>query len=121
MRLGAQVEGAAHPDVVEMLVEEAARGAAAAGVKHAEEIVVGRKLGIGRIGLLAVAEHDAMGVDAAVLAEPDAARQPALVDQSGDELDGAVFGEQRGVEGDLVDAIQDVARRGRNFAALDAG
>src|ERR1700686_2227989 len=49
LRLGlrAQVERAAPADVVEMLVEEAPRGAAAAGVEHAKEIVVGRELGVG--------------------------------------------------------------------------
>ena len=37
--------------------------------------------------------------------------QRALVDQPAHELDGAVFGDQRGVEGDLVDAVDDLLRR----------
>ena len=38
-------------------------------------------------------EHDAVNIDAAILAGPGAARQPALIDQAGDEIDGAVFGD----------------------------
>ena len=37
-----------------------------------------------------------------------AVRQAALVDQAGDEIDRAEFGEQRGVEGDFVDAVHDL-------------
>ena len=44
---------------------------------------------------------------------PDAARQPALIDQARDEFDGAIFGEQRRVEGDFVDAVHDLAGRRR--------
>src|SRR5207244_10456729 len=62
---------------------------------------------------------DAMGVDAAVLAALGAPLQPALIDQPADELDGAVFGEQRRVERDLVDPVHDVARRGRHVAAFE--
>jgi hypothetical protein len=40
-RLGAKVESTADADVVEMLVQEATRGFAAACVEHSEEIVVG--------------------------------------------------------------------------------
>ena len=80
-----------HADVVEMLVQETARGALAADVQHVEEIVVGRELAEGvEMGAEAV-EHDAVHVDAAILPGPGAARQLALVDQAGDEIDGAVF------------------------------
>src|SRR5262249_9748033 len=85
-RFLAPVPSAAHADVVEMRIQKAARGATAAGAEHAKEVVVGRKLGIGRIGLLRVAQHDAVSVDAAVLAGLKAALQAALVDQPGDEL-----------------------------------
>src|SRR5260370_6555592 len=94
-RLGAEVESAAHPDIVEMRIQEAARGATAVGAEHAEEVVIGRQLGIGRVCLLAVAQRDTMSIDAAVLAGPKAARQAVLVNQAGDELDGAVLRRQR--------------------------
>ncbi len=54
-----------------------------------------------------------MHVDAPVLPGPGAARQLALIDQAGDEIDGAVFADERGVEGDFVDAVHDLARRRR--------
>src|SRR5262249_44648445 len=95
LRFCAQVESAPHADIVEMRIQEAARGATAVGAEHVKEVVVGRKLGSGRICLLPVAERNAVSIDAAVLAEPEAALQAALVDQPGDEFDGAVFGEQR--------------------------
>src|SRR5215813_9096070 len=46
LRLGTQVESAAHPDVVEVLIQETAGRAAAAGAQHAEEVIVGRQLGV---------------------------------------------------------------------------
>ena len=55
-------------------------------------------------------EIDAVHVDAAVFARPGAVLQRALVDQPAHELDGAVFGDQRGVERDLVDAVDDLLR-----------
>ena len=91
LRLGPQIDGALHADIVEMLVEETPRRALAADVQHFEEIVVGRELAE-RVEMRAEAiEHDAVDVDAPVLAGPGAARQPALIDQAGDELDGAIF------------------------------
>ena len=54
-----------------------------------------------------------MNVDAAILPRPGAARQHALIDQPGDEFDGAKFADQRGIEGDFVDAVHDLARRRR--------
>src|SRR5579864_4473108 len=110
LRLGPQIYRALHADIVEMLVEETAGGALAADMQHFEEVVVGRKPAEGvEMGAEAV-EHDAVNVDAAILPDPGAARQLALVDQAGDEVDGAVFADQRGVERDLVDAIHDLAR-----------
>src|SRR5579871_586156 len=117
--LGAQIERAAHSDIVEMGVQEMPCGAASVGMEHAEEVVIGRQLGGGGVGLVPVAQHDAVSIHPAVLAGAEAVRQAAPVDLSRDERDGAVFGEQRGVEGDLVDAIHDVARRGGDFAAFD--
>src|SRR5579864_211141 len=110
LRFGPQIHRALYADIVEMLVEETAGGALAADMQHFEEIVVGRELAEGvEMGAEAV-EHDAVNVDAAILPDPGAARQLALVDQAGDEVDGAVFADQRGVERDLVDAIHDLAR-----------
>src|SRR5258706_3348413 len=48
----------------------------------------------------------------------ESAQKPAF-DQAAHEADGAEFGNQRGVEGDLVDAVQDVARGLWRFLALD--
>src|ERR1700688_3193105 len=99
--LGGEIDGALDPDIVEMRVEEVARRAAAAVAQHHEEIIVGAKLAVGRELAEGVVERDAMQLDAAVLARPGAVRQPALVDQAGDELDRAQLADQRGVEGDL--------------------
>src|SRR5579862_8794416 len=113
LRFGRQIHRALHADIVEMLVQETPGGPYAADVQHVEEIIVGRELAEGvEMGAEAV-EHDAMDVDAAILPGPGAARQLALVDQAGDEIDGAVFADQRGVERDLVDAIHDLAGRRR--------
>src|SRR5262249_43025997 len=89
--LGQQIDTARDPDVVEMRVEEIARRAAAAVAQHHEEIVVGAQLAVGRELAERVVERDAVQLDAAILAGPDAVRQPALVDQSRDELDRAQF------------------------------
>src|SRR5215471_11537584 len=60
-----------------MLIQETAGRAAAAGAQHAEEVIVGRQLGIGRIRFLPVAQRDAVSIDAAVLPGPKAARYSA--------------------------------------------
>src|ERR1700752_4204195 len=81
-RLGVQIDRALHADIVEVLVEEMPSGALATDVEHVEKIVIVRKPA-GRVQMRAEAvEHDAMHVDAAVLSRTDAARQPALVDQT---------------------------------------
>src|SRR3984957_4636108 len=67
VRLGAQVEGAAAADVGEMRVEEAPCRALAARAQHLEEIVIGRELGLAGELLALAVEHDAVGVDAAIL------------------------------------------------------
>src|SRR5579862_2512788 len=91
LRFGLQIHCALHADIVEMLVQETPGSALAADMQHVEKIVVGRKLAEGiEMGAEAV-EHDAMDIDAAILSGADAARQLALVDQAGDEVDGAVF------------------------------
>src|SRR5436190_1411594 len=108
LRLGAQIDRAAHPDIVEVVVEEAPRGALAVDPQHLEVIVVGRHLADGVEGGADRLEDDAMHIDAPVFPGPGAARQAALIDQAGDEVDGAVFADQRGVEGDLVDAVHDL-------------
>src|ERR1700722_18375792 len=91
LRFGRQIHRALDADIVEMLVQKTPGGALAADMQHVEEIVVGRKLAEGvEMGAEAI-EHNAMDVDAAILPRPGAARQLALADQAGDEVDGAVF------------------------------
>src|SRR5215472_14665169 len=108
-RFGVQIDRAPNADVVKVLVEETPRRALAADVEHVEEIVIGRKPAE-RVEMRAEAiEHDAMHVDAAILPGTDATRQPALVDQTRDKIDGAIFGKERRVERDLIDAIHDLA------------
>src|SRR5579862_2628919 len=111
LRFRAQIDRALHADIVEMLVEETPRRALAAQVQHLEEIVVGRQLAEGVEMRPEAIEYNAVHVDAAILTGPGAARQPALIDQTRHEFDGAIFADQRGVECDLVDTIHDLARR----------
>src|SRR5690242_2101092 len=113
LRFGAQVDRALHADIVKVLVEETPPRALAADVEHIEEVVIGRKPAECVEMRAEPVEHDAMHVDAAILAQADAARQLALIDQASDKVDGAVFADQRRVERDLVDAIHDLARRHR--------
>src|SRR5579862_2450615 len=113
LRLRAQVDGRFHPDIVEVLIEKPPCRALAADMQHVEEIIVGRKLAESVEMSAEPIEHDAMHVDTPVLSGAGAARQLALIDQTGDEIDGAIFTEERGVERDLVDAIHDLARRCR--------
>src|SRR5262249_50701868 len=91
MRLGAQVEGAAAAEIVEMRVEEAARGTLAARPQHLEELVVVVELGVGVEMLAEAVEHDAVHVDAPVLFAAGAAPETALVDHPVDELERAEF------------------------------
>src|ERR1700720_4766770 len=77
LRLGSQVDRALAAEVVEMRVEEIARGAAAAVAQHDEEIVVGAELAVGRELAERIVERDAVQLHAAVLAGPGAVRQPA--------------------------------------------
>src|SRR5579863_8905629 len=113
LRLGAQIHRTLDADIVEMLVEKATGGALAAEPQHFKKIIIGRKLAEGVEMRAETVEHDAMNIDAAILAGADTARQPALIDQAGDEFDGAVLGDERGVESDLVDAVHDLTGRGR--------
>src|SRR5262249_46072777 len=106
--LGGEIDRAAHPDVVEMGVEEAARGVLPLLVQQREEVEIGVELAVGGELLGVVVERDPVHVDAPVFAGALAARQPALVDQPGHEVDGAELGEQRGIERDLVDAVHDL-------------
>src|SRR6266545_6127055 len=111
--LGRKIDRAPHPDVVEMRVDEVARGAPAAVAQHHEEIIVGAQLAVRvKLGKGAV-ERDAVQLHAAILAGTRAARQPAFVDQPRGELDRAQLAEQRRVEGDLVHAVHDLLRGGR--------
>src|SRR5712672_3307298 len=90
MGLGAQVEGAARPDIVEMGVEKTPRRALAVEPQHLEEIEIGRHLAVAVEVLAHLVEYDAMRVDAPILPRAGAARQLALVDHAVDEVDGAV-------------------------------
>src|SRR5689334_4475936 len=110
LRFGAQIDRALHADIVKVLIKEVPRRAFAAEMEHVEEVVIGRK-SAGCVEMRAEAvEHNPMHVDAAIFARADAARQPALIDQPRHEIDGAVLGRQRRVEGNLVDAVHDLAR-----------
>src|SRR5580704_8226669 len=81
LRFGLQIHRALHADIVEMLVEETAGGTYATDVQHLEEIVVGGELAEGIEMGAETVEHNAMDIDAAILARPGAARQLALIDQ----------------------------------------
>src|SRR6516164_493186 len=112
LRFRPQVDGAFHADIGEMLVEKAPRRPFAVGAQHFEEIIVGRQFR-GCVEVCAEAvEQNAMHVDAPVLAGPNAARQTALIDQARDEFDGAVFRDQRRIEGDFIEAVHDLAGGG---------
>src|ERR1700730_16745041 len=119
LRLGRQVDRALLADIVEMRIEEIARGAASAVAQHDEEIVVGAELAVGRELAERIVERDAVQLHAAILARPGAVRQPALVDPAGRELDRTQLADERGIEGDFVDPVHDLLRRGRSHAALD--
>src|ERR1700722_802799 len=115
LRLRAQIDGAPFADIAEMLVHEPPRSAFAAQAQHLEEIIVRGEFAE-RVEMRTEAfEYDAMDVDTPVFARSGATRQPALIDQAGDKIDGAIFIDERGVERDLVDAIHDLARGGRRF------
>src|SRR5712672_554073 len=60
-----------------------------------------------------------MQVDAAVFAGTLAARQYALIYQPDHKVDRTIFGQQRGVEGDFIDAIYDLNLRSRGCAPFD--
>src|SRR3984893_15956117 len=107
LRLCPQVDGAFHADIGKVCVVKTPRRPLAVRPQHFEEIVVGRQ-SRGCVELRTEAiKHDAMHVDAAVLAGPDAARQTALIDQARDKFHGAVFRDQRRVESDFIEAVHD--------------
>src|SRR5712691_13344754 len=62
---------------------------------------------------------DAVHKHAAIARLAGEAAQKSAFDQTADETDRAEFGDQRGVEGDLVDTVEDVARGLRRFFAYD--
>src|SRR6202521_3804537 len=112
-----EVEGGALADGGEVLLEKLVGGVAADVAQQQEERALDRELGA-RGELL----HLLAGDDA-VQARPAEARlaapaQEAAVDELAHEADGAEFREQRGVEGDLIDAVEDIARRLRRVFAF---
>src|SRR5579863_6222493 len=111
LRLRSQVDGGLHADIVKMLVEETPCRSLTGDLEHFEKIVISRKLTESVEMGAETVEHDAMNVDAPVLSRSDAARKLALIDQPGDEVDGAIFADKRGVEGDFVDPVHDFAGR----------
>src|SRR5436309_9022196 len=117
--LGREIDRALAADIIEMRVEEVARRPPSTVAQHHEELVIRVQLAVGRELAERVVERDAVQLDAAVLAGPGAVRQPAFVDQAGDELDRAQLADQRGIEGDLVDAVHDLLRGGRRHPPLD--
>ena len=82
LRFGAQIDCTLHADIVKVLVEETPRRALAADAKHVEEVVIGRQSAKCVEMRAEAVEHDTMYVDAAILARPDTARQPAMIDQA---------------------------------------
>ena len=86
--------------------------------QHFEEIVVGVELALRIERLGGPLERDPVHVNTAVLARPYAARQSALIDQPGDELDRAQFAHERGIECDFVQTGHDLLVRGRRRVAL---
>ena len=91
-------------------------GAGAAGVAQVgEELPVGVHLAVDAQLLHEVLGGDRVDQHALHAAFLDV----ALVDQAGDEGDRAHLAHQRGVEGDLVDAVEDLGRRPRHLGPRD--
>src|SRR4051794_15856505 len=89
--LGGEIDRALAADIIEMRVEKIAYCTATAVAQHHEEIVIRAQLALRRELAECIVERDAVQLDAAVLAGPGAVRQPASVDEAGDELDRAQF------------------------------
>src|SRR5262249_9000487 len=93
--LGGYVHRAAIADVPEVRAQELARSLGAPVAQLEEEVIVGIELGAcGEIVEDGV-ERDPVHVDPAILAFALAARQAALVDQPGDEIDRTGLRHQR--------------------------
>src|ERR1700736_1493278 len=85
--LGREIDRAAHAEIVEMLAQEILPGALAAVAQQLEKSEIGVELRGGRQLLEGAVERNAMHIDAPVFARARAARQPALIDQAGHEID----------------------------------
>src|ERR1700680_1186512 len=113
-----QVEGGVLADGGEVLLEELFGGLGADVAEQQKERALDGELGAGRQLLDLLAGDDAMQPGAAEsrLAAPT---QEAAIDQLAHHANGAEFREQRRIEGDLVDAVEDVARRLRRVFAFN--
>src|SRR4029450_13017026 len=96
-----------------MQFEEPPRGALAGSPQQVEELKVGADLARRTQARSQAAEMDAVDVETTVASAGGALRQMAVVDQAVDELHAAHFGDQRRVEGDFVEAVDDLAGRAR--------
>src|ERR1700693_1424954 len=112
-----QVEGGALADGGEVLLEKLVGGVATDVAEQQEERALDGELGA-RGELLHVISGDDAVQSGAVDARLAAPAQKAAVDELADHADGAEFRQQRGVEGDLVDAVEDIARRLRRVFAF---
>ena len=98
------VERRAHADRVEVFVSQAFVAARPRSRSDFRNVQLTSYLGFRAEGLQLAVAADAMQQ----LAPVTLAFQRAVVDQPRDEIGGAKFGEQRRVEGDLVEAVGDI-------------
>ena len=112
-----KVERAAPADIVEVVFEEATCGALTGAVQQLEKVEVGFQLARCREPFAEAAEMDAMDVQFAVGVLPGAARKTAVVDQLIGEIHAAEFCNQRRVERDLVQPVDDLRGRSRRGGA----
>src|SRR5437868_11709488 len=100
--LGPEVDGRARADRVIIRRQPGARRRLAGRVQLLEEAPAGVELGCGSV----IGER-LHGIDAVEAVAPVAVGvEAALIHQAVDEIDGAVFAEERGVEGYLGDALR---------------
>src|SRR5512143_10844 len=113
--LGLEIDARARPDILIVSIEEAPRRTLAELTQQLEGFVIVAQLGRSRKPLSEPFQHDPVHVDAAILVRSGPVWQAPLVDQPVDKFDRAQFRQKRRIEGDLVDAAHDLARRGRDF------
>src|SRR6185312_7905819 len=108
---GLKFQAGAHTDIVVVRVQETARGAAAVGTQHFEEVIIGVEAAGVIQRLRRPRKGNAMNVNPSVLPVTSTARQLALVDQLADERNATQLRHQGRVERNLVDPRQDFVLR----------